>query len=135
MYTVHVISSFGLCRMYCESAVKPCSHRTSHHLSLCQLFCRTNLYYCSFLPYTLSLWNKLDSSIVSSSSLKLLREVLGYCMLKNLFHYFGVYFYSTYLLLISFCNCCKLVFQVLFSCFWSFASVLAYVCYVHIFMI
>ena len=52
------------------------SHQTSHHLSLCQPFCRTNLYYYSFLPYTLSLWNQLDSSVVSSSSLKAFKRSL-----------------------------------------------------------
>ena len=52
------------------------SHRTSHHLTLCQPFCRTNLYYYSFLPDTLSLWNKLESSIVSCSSLKAFKRSL-----------------------------------------------------------
>ena len=70
MYTIQTISSTELRRMYCDSVSlrSNCSHQTSHHLTLCQPFCWTNLYYYSFLPYTLSLWNKLDSSIVSSSS-------------------------------------------------------------------
>ena len=37
------------------------------HLTLCQPFCQSNFSYHSFLPFTISLWNKLDLSIVSSS--------------------------------------------------------------------
>ena len=47
--------------------------------------------------------------------LRLLREVLGYCMHRNLFYYFCVYFVLlTYYLSLLICNCWKLVFQGVF---------------------
>jgi len=48
--------------------------------------------------------------------------------IETCFFNFCVYFYSTYLLLISFFNCWKLF-------LWNYVSVLAYICYVHISML
>ena len=40
----------------------------SHSLSLIQPFSRTNSFFHSFVPFTISLWNSLDSSLCSETS-------------------------------------------------------------------
>ena len=45
---------------------------------------RTNLFYYFFIPFVLSLWKTLDLCIVFSSSLKVVSNVLWYCMHRNL---------------------------------------------------
>ena len=44
--------------------------RTTHSLTLHQPFAHTSNYFNSFLPHTVSLWNKLPEEIVFSTSLK-----------------------------------------------------------------
>lgn len=62
----------------CTVNLKPIhSHRTSHHLTLCRPFCHTNLHYYSFLPFAVFLWNNLDSSVVSSSSLQFFKSSIS----------------------------------------------------------
>ena len=43
------------------------SHHTHHNLVLNRPFARTNSYFYSFVPHTISIWNNLDSSLVCAS--------------------------------------------------------------------
>ena len=43
------------------------SHRVHHNLVLNRPFARTNSYFYSFVPHTISIWNNLDSSVICAS--------------------------------------------------------------------
>ena len=44
------------------------THHAPHNLVLNRPFAHTNSYFYSFVPYTISFWNNLDSSLVCASS-------------------------------------------------------------------
>ena len=44
------------------------THHAPHNLVLNRPFAHMNSYFYSFVPYTISFWNNLDSSLVSASS-------------------------------------------------------------------
>ena len=50
----------------------------SHPLSIKPLFCRTNSFSHSFVPFTIHLWNSLDSSLCSESSFVSFKHNLTY---------------------------------------------------------
>ena len=62
--------------------VRECSHyniRTTHSLTLNQPFAHTNNYLNSFLPRTVSFWNKFPEDIVFSASLNSLTLITLFC--------------------------------------------------------
>ena len=54
----------------------PLSYRANHNLVFNRPFARTNSYFYSFVPYTISLWNNLDSSLVCASSISSFKRKL-----------------------------------------------------------
>ena len=52
------------------------THHALHNLVLNRPFARTNSYFYSFVPYTISLWNNLDSSFVCAPSVSAFKNNL-----------------------------------------------------------
>ena len=66
------------------------SHRAAHNLVLNRPFARTNSYFYSFLPHTISIWNNLEFSLVCAPSLSSFRNKL-HCLSYNCsFIHFGL---------------------------------------------
>ena len=58
------------------------SHHARHNLTLSQPFARTNSYLYSFVPHTISYWNKLNPTLVTCPSLSAFKHHLPqYCNL------------------------------------------------------
>ena len=72
----------GLC-YFNPRIFSPCTsiirHHASHSLTLYEPFCHTTSFKYSFVPHTISLWNRLDSDTVSASTL--------FCFRNHLFHF------------------------------------------------
>ena len=52
------------------------THHALHNIVLNRPFARTNSYFYSFVPYTISLWNNLDSSFVCAPSVSAFKNNL-----------------------------------------------------------
>ena len=61
------------------------SHRVHHNLVLNRPFARTNSYFYSFVPHTISIWNNLDSSVICAS-LSSFRNKLHFVLLYHRSH-------------------------------------------------
>ena len=55
------------------------THHAPHNLVLNRPFAHTNSYFYSFVPYTISFWNNLDSSLVCASSVSAFKCNLHFC--------------------------------------------------------
>ena len=59
----------GLCYFDINCVFTPSTYHSSHHLTLVHPFSHTNAYMHSFVPATISLWNRLNEDTVLSPSL------------------------------------------------------------------
>ena len=60
--------------------------RSSHDYYLSHPFARTNSYYYSFIPHTISIWNKVVVSLPSVNSFKTHVRIVIICSLITMFH-------------------------------------------------